>query len=211
MLLETFGISVYQQTMHLGHINSFSVLQYFARHIRITQLHSTLSHGQFKQIQINLLNMPLIFWLIQITTFQWQFVIDLRVSSNWHWTFLNMLLLRMHQILNISEPHKEHLWWHYCLEHIGLRTAQSTLGTGALATSHTVQWLHRWVANIPVHDMPKCAACWFGKQTNQTVPGKCTHVIEERAGMLLAEKLQPGQGFSLIILSAQQEAESSKV
>ena len=41
--------------------------------------------------------------------------------------------------------------------------------------------------------MPKCTGCQFDKQTSRAVPGQRTCIVEERAGILLAEKLQPGQ------------------
>ena len=65
--------------------------------------------------------------------------------------------------------------------------------TGALATSHAMKRLYKRAANIPSHDMPKCAGCQFGKQTSRTVPGRQTRIVEERAGVLSEDKLQPGQ------------------
>ena len=94
---------------------------------------------------------------------------------------------------NLSEPHKELLRWHYRLGHVGLRTIQFILRTGALAKTHAMQRLHKRAANVPPHDLPKCAACQFGKQTYRSVPGKRTRVIKEREGILSAEKLQPGE------------------
>ena len=94
---------------------------------------------------------------------------------------------------NLSKSHKELLWWYYCLGHIGLCIIQIILHTGALATSHAMQQLQKCTTIIPSHDMSKCAACQFGKQTNQTVPGKKTCIIEECAGILSAKKRQPGQ------------------
>ena len=73
---------------------------------------------------------------------------------------------------NLPEPHKELLRWHYHLGHIGLRTIQFIMQTRALATSHAMKQLHKHTANIPLHDMPKCAGFQFGKQTSQAVPGR---------------------------------------
>ena len=67
------------------------------------------------------------------------------------------------------------------------------LSKGVLATSHAMQLLHKQAANIPSHDLPKCAACQFGKQTNLSVPEKQTWVTEEGSGILSAKKTQPGQ------------------
>ena len=80
---------------------------------------------------------------------------------------------------NLPEPHKELLRWHYRLGHIGLRTVQFLMRSGALATSQSKQSLHTQAAKIPVHDLPKCAACQFGRQTNRAVPGKVLKVIKD--------------------------------
>ena len=94
---------------------------------------------------------------------------------------------------NLPEPHKELLRWHYRLGHIGLRTVQFLMRSGALATSQSKQSLHTQAVKIPVHDLPKCAACQFGRQTNHAVPGKVSKVIKDRVGIMSADKLQPGQ------------------
>ena len=65
--------------------------------------------------------------------------------------------------------------------------------TGALTTSQAMKQLHKPMANIPLHDIPKCVGSQFGKQTNRPVPGRGTRSVGEQAGILSAEKLQPGQ------------------
>ena len=95
--------------------------------------------------------------------------------------------------INLSELHKELLWWHYCQGHIRLCMVQFVMCTSsALAISHAIQGLHKWAANIPSHDLPKYAAYQFGKQIKQSIPGKWTQVIQEHSGLLSAEKPQPG-------------------
>ena len=63
---------------------------------------------------------------------------------------------------NLSGPKKELLCWHHRLGHIGFRTAQFSLRTGALAATQTMQGLHKRTANMPDQDVPHCAACQFG-------------------------------------------------
>ena len=94
---------------------------------------------------------------------------------------------------NLSEPHKELLRWHYKLGHVGLKTVQFILRTGALASSDKQRRLHTRAANIPSHDLPKCGSCLFGKQTRKRVPGKVLKVVKDRTGILSADKLHPGE------------------
>ena len=141
-------------TMHLKHGNPCLAQLYFACITHITQLSSTLNHGKFNQIQINLHNMQSTIQLIQITIYQWQSVINLRVSISYYNTNASNF--------NLSELHKELLQQHYCLGHIGLRTAQFIMPTGTLAASHAIQFLHNQVANIPSCELLKWTACQFG-------------------------------------------------
>ena len=97
------------------------------------------------------------------------------------------------QNFNLSEPQKELLRWHYRLGHIGLRTVQFMMRTGVLASSETMRRLHTAASRLPNHDLPRCAACQFGRQTNRAVPGKTSHIVKDRSGILSADQLQPGQ------------------
>ena len=94
---------------------------------------------------------------------------------------------------NFDELQKELLRWHYHLGHISLQDIQALLQTGALATTHAIRRLHKRAANLKHADRPKCASCLFGKQTSQAKPGKRTTVVQERDGILSADKLHPGQ------------------
>ena len=95
---------------------------------------------------------------------------------------------------NLSEPHKELLRWHFRLGHIGMKTVQFILRTGALSSSDKQKRLHTRASNIPSHDLPKCGSCMFGKQTRKRVPGKVvSRVVKDREGILAADKLHPGQ------------------
>ena len=94
---------------------------------------------------------------------------------------------------NLNEPKKELLWWHYRLGHIGLRTVQFLFRTGALATTQAMRRLHERAANVTPAEMPRCAACQFGKQTNRVIPGTIRKEIEKRKGVMSAERLLPGE------------------
>lgn len=52
---------------------------------------------------------------------------------------------------------------------------------------------HKRAANVSFEDMPKCAACQFGKQTNQSKPGSVRASTREREGVLSADKPPPGE------------------
>ena len=93
---------------------------------------------------------------------------------------------------NLPEPHKELIRWHNRLGHIGMRTIQFLLKQGVLAKSQQMRQLHSRIKNIPSHNLPKCAACQFGRQTNRAVPGKTTTVNRARKGITSADRLHPG-------------------
>ena len=63
---------------------------------------------------------------------------------------------------------------------------------GSLATSQAMRSLHTRAAKLMVKDLPKCAACQFGQQTNRSKPGKVTQSVREREGILSADKTHPG-------------------
>jgi hypothetical protein len=62
--------------------------------------------------------------------------------------------------INLSEPQKELLWWHYCLGHVGFRQVQFLMLTGVLATSLSQRCLHTTAAHLP--HPPCCAPCQYG-------------------------------------------------
>ena len=64
---------------------------------------------------------------------------------------------------------------------------------GALAATEGLRRLHSSAAQLKPQDLPKCAACMFGKQTNRTVPGKKWNMVKDRAGILSADQNRPGQ------------------
>ena len=70
---------------------------------------------------------------------------------------------------------------------------QHILQTGALAGSMAAERLHYRAGKLVRDNLPKCAACQFGKQINKTKPGKRTNVIKDKIGTLSADQLYAGQ------------------
>ena len=66
---------------------------------------------------------------------------------------------------NLSEPQKELMRWHARLGHMGVSRVQSLMRSGILAFRGSTRTLHAAVAKLT--DIPKCAACLFGKQTRR--------------------------------------------
>jgi len=100
--------------------------------------------------------------------------------------FQNTVSTTHAQNLNLSEPQKELLRWHYKLGHIGLQAVQFLMRQGALASTEAMCRLHSRVAQLKHADLPKCSACMFGKQTSRPVPGKKWNLVKERSGILAA-------------------------
>ena len=82
--------------------------------------------------------------------------------------------------LNLTEPQKELLCWHYCLGHVGFQTIQFIMHTGALASSESMRCLHNAASKLQPSDLPKCSACQFERQTNhsadKTHPGQLVFI-----------------------------------
>ena len=105
--------------------------------------------------------------------------------------FLEHITTTHNNNFNLSEPQKEILRWHYRLGHIGLRTVQFILRTGALAGLQANERLHYRAGKLIGNNLPKCAACQFRKQLNRSKPGKRTNIIKDKVGILSAEQLYP--------------------
>ncbi len=95
--------------------------------------------------------------------------------------------------LNLSEPQKELLRWHYCLGHVDIRRVQFVMKTGVLATSPGMRRLHERASVL--RPAPKCAACQFGKQVRRTTRGKRTSAVP--SGKIANNILYPGQEVSV--------------
>ena len=97
--------------------------------------------------------------------------------------------------INLSEPEKELLRWHYRLGHMNFRKIQFLMRTGILSKSEASRRLH--TASCKIVTPPKCAACQYGKQHQRPVPGKTASVVKDRAGVLRDGDLLPGQQISM--------------
>lgn len=97
--------------------------------------------------------------------------------------------------INLSEPAKELMRWHFRLAHLDLRKIQFLMRTGVLATSEATRRLHTAAAKLQVR--PQCAACHFGKQHRRPTPGVKSVAIKDRAGVLSAGHLLPGAQTSV--------------
>jgi GAG-pre-integrase domain len=97
--------------------------------------------------------------------------------------------------LNLTEPEKELLRWHYRLGHMGFKRIQFIMRTGVLTRSNNKRHLHQ--AACKISSLPKCAACQYGKQHRRPAPGKTTAVVRDRAGILKEGHLLPGQQISI--------------
>ena len=92
--------------------------------------------------------------------------------------------------VNLLEPQKELLRWHYHLGHLGFRKLQFIMRSGVLAHSKHTRHLHTTVCKLK--DLPRCAACLYGKQHCLPTPGKQSSLIRDRQGALKQDNLLPG-------------------
>ena len=96
---------------------------------------------------------------------------------------------------NLTKPKKELLRWHFCLGHLGCKRIQFLMRTGVLGRGETNRRLH--TAASCIQNPPRCAACQHGKQSQRPHPGKVSTTAQDRAGILKAKPLQPGQCVSV--------------
>ena len=95
---------------------------------------------------------------------------------------LNALITTVsHDNMNLSEAQKELVRWHNKLGHVGYKQVQSLMRSGTLAHSEATRRLHTAASKIT--DLPKCAACQFGKQKRRPTPGKTSSTVRDRAGV----------------------------
>jgi hypothetical protein len=97
--------------------------------------------------------------------------------------------------LNLSEPEKELLRWHYRLGHISFRKIQFLMRSGVLTKSNNKRKLHQAACSLT--DLPKCAACQYGKQHRRPAPGRVSTAVRDREGVLKDGHLVPGQQVSV--------------
>jgi hypothetical protein len=97
--------------------------------------------------------------------------------------------------INISEPEKELLRWHYRLGHLDFKKIVFLFRSGILSHVESTRRLHASASKLTA--FPKCAACQFGKQCRRTAPGTTTTAVQDRAGVLKKDHLVPGQRVSV--------------
>ena len=97
--------------------------------------------------------------------------------------------------MNLSEAQKELVRWHNRLGHLSYKRIQSLMRSGTLAHSEATRHLH--TAACKLTDLPKCAACQFGKQKRRPTPGKRSSIVRDRDGVLRQDHLAPGQRVSV--------------
>ena len=96
---------------------------------------------------------------------------------------------------NLSESQKELLRWHQRLGHLDFNKIKHLLRTGVLSHTEGTRSLHTAASKLT--EVPKCAACLFGKQVARSPSGVITKVVRDRAGVLRAGNLMPGQEISV--------------
>ena len=97
--------------------------------------------------------------------------------------------------INLSEPEKELMRWHYRLAHLDHKKIQFLMRSGVLANSQAKRRLHAAAAKLS--NRPRCAACHFGKQQRRPTQATTTSVITDRAGILTKDNLLPGNKTSV--------------
>ena len=97
--------------------------------------------------------------------------------------------------INLSESQKELLRWHQRLGHLAFKKVQHLMRTGVLSHTEGTRRLHTAASKLT--EVPKCAACLFGKQTIRSSPGSTSTIVRDRAGVLRAENLLPGAEVSV--------------
>jgi len=97
--------------------------------------------------------------------------------------------------INLPESAKELLRWHYRLGHIAFKRIQFLFRSGVLASSEQHRSLQQAASKLV--DIPRCAACQFGKQQRRPAPGTKTTIIRDREGVIKKDHLYPGQQVSV--------------
>jgi hypothetical protein len=90
---------------------------------------------------------------------------------------------------NLTTAQKELLKWHYRLGHVGFKWLQWLIRAGRLVVMNK-----RAMSNC---DLPKCAACEFGKATKRPTKVDVTRAISDKEMELKKEDLLPGQRVSV--------------
>jgi hypothetical protein len=92
---------------------------------------------------------------------------------------------------NLSNAQKELVRFHNRLGHLSHKRLQSLMRSGTLAHSEATRHLRN--AACKLTELPKCAACQFGKQKRRATPGERSSIVGDIEGMLRDDHLAPGQ------------------
>ena len=76
-----------------------------------------------------------------------------------------------------------------------MKKIQFLFRSGVLSHSEATRSLHTSACKIS--EMPRCAACLYGKQTLRSSPGLLKTVVRDKAGVLKSGDLLPGQAVSV--------------
>ena len=97
--------------------------------------------------------------------------------------------------MNLSEPQKELLHWHFHLGHLNFKRILFVMRSGVLAMLKHQWSLHTAVCNLK--ELPKCATCLYGKWTWHPAPGQVTSVVQDCQGVLKQDNLVPGRRIAV--------------
>ncbi len=103
-------------------------------------------------------------------------------------------LVSAHNI-NLTDPEKELLRWHYKLGHISLKRILWMFRQGFLSNSERQRRLQMRACQLTRG--PLCTACQYAKMKRRPTPGSLTKVIPTQVGALSRNKLFPGQMVSV--------------
>ena len=109
---------------------------------------------------------------------------------------LNTVISEVHSSnLNLNPSQKELLKWHFRLGHCGIKKIQFLFRSGVLSHSEATRSLHASACKL--FEMPRCAACLYGKQTLCPSLGLLKTKVRDKASMLKSGDLLPGQAVSV--------------
>ena len=97
--------------------------------------------------------------------------------------------------INLSEPEKEILRWHYRLGHIGMKRIQWLFRQGILSSSEKER--RRQSAATQLNSGPLCTACQYAKQRRKTTPGTIKKIVKKVVDTLKQNHLFPGSETSV--------------
>ena len=112
-----------------------------------------------------------------------------------HQEFNSVISTTSDRNMNLNAAERELLRWHHRLGHLGFRQIQFLMRSGALSHSESARRLHMSAAKLQIY--PLCSACQYGKQRRKPSPGKRSHVVRDRDGILKKDNLFPGQRVSV--------------